>query len=100
MHNLLGPSDPKLTHSIPRRPSFLIGRFSKTFFFVSNYVLVHGIVNIRKESDVNVAYEKLLRDLALIANDLSEFMFGLCQSHLPKIHRRRGIGPHRRCEDR
>ena len=22
MHNFLGPSDPKLTHSIPRRPKF------------------------------------------------------------------------------
>jgi hypothetical protein len=35
-----------------------------TFFFVSDYVLVHGIADILKESDVNVAHEKPLRDLA------------------------------------
>ena len=55
-----------------------------TFFFVSDYVLVHGIADILKESDVNVAHEKLLRDLAPIANDLSEFMFGFAKAIFQK----------------
>ena len=55
-----------------------------TFFFVSDYVLVHGIADILKESDVNVAHEKLLRDLAPIANDLSEFTFGFAKAIFQK----------------
>jgi hypothetical protein len=47
-----------------------------TFFFVSDYVLVHGMANILKESDVNAAHQKLLGDLAPIANDLPELTFG------------------------
>jgi hypothetical protein len=51
-----------------------------TFFFVSDYVLVHGIANILNEADVNAAHHKLLGDLAPIANDLSEFTFGFAKA--------------------
>jgi hypothetical protein len=46
------------------------------FFFVSGFVLVHGMANALKENDVNEAHRKLLGELAPIANDLSEFTFG------------------------
>jgi hypothetical protein len=38
-----------------------------TFFFVSDYVFVHGITNALNETDVNVAHQKLFGDLAAIA---------------------------------
>ena len=60
-----------------------------TFFFVSDYVFVHAITDALKESDVNVAHQKLLGDLAFVANDLSEFTFGFAKGNLSKIHRRR-----------
>ena len=47
-----------------------------TFFFVSDYVVVHGMANVINESDINVAHQKLLSDLAPIAADISEFSFG------------------------
>jgi len=46
------------------------------FFFVSDFVLVHGMANALNESDVNEAHRKLLGELAPLANDLSEFTFG------------------------
>jgi hypothetical protein len=55
-----------------------------TFFFVSDYVLVHGIGDILNESDINVAHQKLLGDLAAIANDLSEFSFGFAAAIFKK----------------
>jgi hypothetical protein len=51
-----------------------------TFFFVSDYVFVHGIADALKETDVNVAHQKLLGDLAPTANDLSEFTFGFAKA--------------------
>jgi hypothetical protein len=53
-------------------------------FFVADYVFVHGIANALKETDVNVAHEKLLRDLAPTSNDLSEFTFGFAKSIFQK----------------
>jgi hypothetical protein len=55
-----------------------------TFFFVSDYVFIHGINDALKERDVNVAHEKLLRDLAPTANDLSEFTFGFAKAIFQK----------------
>jgi len=55
-----------------------------TFFFVSDYVLVHGISGTLKESDVIVAHQKLLRELAPIAHDLSEFTFGFSKAIFQK----------------
>jgi hypothetical protein len=55
-----------------------------TFFFVSDYVLVHAMTETFKETDVNVAHEKLLRDLAPIAHDLSEFSFGFAKAIFQK----------------
>jgi hypothetical protein len=46
------------------------------FFFVSDFVFVHGMANALEESDVNEAHRKLLGELAPLANDLSEFTFG------------------------
>jgi hypothetical protein len=47
-----------------------------TFFFVSDYVLVHGLAEALGEPDVNEAHRKLLGEMAPVANDLSEFTFG------------------------
>ncbi len=55
-----------------------------TFFFVSDYVVVHGIADALKETDVNVAHQKLLGDLAPTANDLSEFTFGFAKAIFQK----------------
>jgi hypothetical protein len=41
-----------------------------TFFFVSDFVLVHGMANAMGETDVNEAHRKLLGDIAPIASDL------------------------------
>jgi hypothetical protein len=55
-----------------------------TFFFVSDYVFVHAITDAVKETDVNVAHQKLLGDLAPTANDLSEFTFGFAKAIFQK----------------
>jgi hypothetical protein len=47
-----------------------------SFFFVSDFVLVHGIANALSEADVNEAHRQLLGEMAPVANDLSEFTFG------------------------
>jgi hypothetical protein len=47
-----------------------------TFFFVSDFVLVHGMANALAEADVNEAHRQLLGEMAPVANDLSEFTFG------------------------
>jgi hypothetical protein len=47
-----------------------------TFFFVSDFVLVHGMANAMAEADVNEAHRRLLGEMAPVANDLSEFTFG------------------------
>lgn len=47
-----------------------------TFFFVSDYVLVHGMAEVLGEPDVNKAHRKLLGEMAPVASDLSEFAFG------------------------
>jgi hypothetical protein len=47
-----------------------------TFFFVSDFVLVHGMANALAEADVNEAHKRLLGEMAPVANDLSEFTFG------------------------
>jgi hypothetical protein len=55
-----------------------------TFFFVSDYVFVHGITDVLKETDVNVAHRRLLGELAPIAHDLSEFTFGFAKAIFQK----------------
>lgn len=47
-----------------------------TFFFVSDYVLVHGMAEALGDPDVNQAHRKLLGEMAPVASDLSEFAFG------------------------
>jgi hypothetical protein len=51
-----------------------------TFFFASDFVLVHGMANAMGETDVNAAHRKLLGDMAPIANDLSTFAFGFAEA--------------------
>jgi hypothetical protein len=46
---------------------------------VSDFVVIHGVMEILGEGDVNVAYEKLLSQLAPIANDISEVTFGFAK---------------------
>jgi hypothetical protein len=55
-----------------------------TCFFVSDFVLVHGIANEMKEANLNDAHRKLLGDLAHTANDLSEFTFGFAKAIFQK----------------
>ncbi|NOJ39062.1 hypothetical protein [Bradyrhizobium australiense] len=47
-----------------------------TFFFVSDYVLVHGMSEALSEPNVNKAHRQLLAEMAPVASDLSEFAFG------------------------
>jgi hypothetical protein len=47
-----------------------------TFFFVSDFVFVHGMSDALSEPDVNEAHRKLLGEMAPVANDLSEFALG------------------------
>jgi hypothetical protein len=51
-----------------------------TFFFASDFVLVHGVTNAMGENDVNEAHRKLLGDIAPIAIDLSTFAFGFAEA--------------------
>ena len=47
-----------------------------TFFFVSDFVFVHGMSDALSEPDVNEAHRKILGEMAPVANDLSEFALG------------------------
>jgi hypothetical protein len=51
-----------------------------SFFFASDFVLIHGMANALREPDVNEAHRKLLGDIAPIANDLSTFAFGFAEA--------------------
>ncbi len=51
-----------------------------TCFFVSEFVLIHGMANAMGETDVNEAHRKLLGDIAPIANDISTFAFGFAEA--------------------
>ena len=55
-----------------------------TFFFASDFVLVHGMANAMSEANVNEAHRKLLGDIAPIANDLSTFAFGFAEAIFKK----------------
>jgi hypothetical protein len=50
-----------------------------TSFFVSDFVMVHGIKDILGESDVNKAHENLLMPLHAIAFDISEVTSGFAK---------------------
>ena len=49
------------------------------FFFVADFVVIHGVMDILKETDVNEAHKKLLNPLADIAADISEVTFGFAK---------------------
>ncbi|GKQ53576.1 hypothetical protein [Bradyrhizobium sp. Ce-3] len=51
-----------------------------TFFFVSDFVLVHGMAKALAEVDVNGALRQLLEEMAPVARDLSEFTFGFASA--------------------
>jgi hypothetical protein len=55
-----------------------------TFFFVSDYVMVHAVTQALNETDLNEAHRKLLGELAPIAADLSEFTFGFAKAIFQK----------------
>jgi hypothetical protein len=59
---------------------YLNNALLNTFFFASDFVLVHGMANAMGETDVNDAHRKLLGDIAPIANDLSTFAFGFAEA--------------------
>jgi hypothetical protein len=59
---------------------YLENALLNTFFFVSDFVLVHGIAKAMGEADLNEAHRKLLGDIAPIANDLSTFAFGFAEA--------------------
>jgi hypothetical protein len=59
---------------------YLENALLNTFFFASDFVLVHGMANAMGETDVNEAHRKLLGDIAPIANDLSTFAFGFAEA--------------------
>jgi hypothetical protein len=59
---------------------YLNNALLNSFFFASDFVLIHGMANALRESDVNEAHRKLLGDIAPIANDLSTFAFGFAEA--------------------
>ena len=59
---------------------YLDSTLLNTFFFASDFVIVHGMSNALGETDVNEAHRKLLGDIAPIANDLSTFAFGFAEA--------------------
>jgi hypothetical protein len=59
---------------------YLNNALLNTFFFASDFVLVHGMANAMGEPDVSEAHRKLLGDIAPIANDLSTFVFGFAEA--------------------
>jgi hypothetical protein len=59
---------------------YLNNALLNSFFFASDFVLVHGLANAMGEPDVNEAHRKLLKDIAPIANDLSSFAFGFAEA--------------------
>lgn len=62
--------------------------FSRTllnsFFFVSDYVFLHGIAGTVGEADFVAGYQKLLMSLGPTAYDLSEVAFGFTAAALKK----------------
>jgi hypothetical protein len=46
------------------------------FFFASDFVIAHGIMQAVGETNINKAHEELLGELAPISNELSELTFG------------------------
>jgi len=63
---------------------YLDNALLNTFFFASDFVLVHGMANAMSEANVNEAHRKLLGDIAPIANDLSTFAFGFAEAIFKK----------------
>jgi hypothetical protein len=59
---------------------YLDNALLNSFFFASDFVLVHGMANAMGETDVNEAHRKLLGDIAPIANDISTFAFGFAEA--------------------
>ena len=59
---------------------YLDSALLNSFFFASDFVIIHGMANALGETDVNEAHRKLLGDLAPIANDLSTFAFGFAEA--------------------
>lgn len=60
--------------------AYLNNALLNSFFFASDFVLVHGMANAMNEQNVNEAHRKLLGDIAPIANDLSTFAFGFAEA--------------------
>jgi hypothetical protein len=58
---------------------YLNNALLNSFFFASDFVLVHGVANAMGEPDVNEAHRKMLGDIAHVANDLSSFAFGFAE---------------------
>jgi len=58
-----------------------------TFFFVSDFVFVHGMANALGEDDINEGFRKMMGELAPVANDLSEFTFGFAAAIFKKAFR-------------
>ena len=63
---------------------YLESTLLNTFFFASDFVIVHGMAKALGETDINEAHRKLLGDLAPIANDLSTFAFGFAEAIFKK----------------
>jgi hypothetical protein len=63
---------------------YLESSLLNTFFFASDFVIVHGMAKALGETDMNEAHRKLLGDLAPIANDLSTFAFGFAEAIFKK----------------
>jgi hypothetical protein len=55
-------------------------RLTNCFFFVSDFVVAHGMTSAIGETDLLQAHRKLLNALGPISNELSEFTFGFASA--------------------
>jgi hypothetical protein len=52
---------------------YLTPKNLNTFYFVSDFIIVHGMMNAIGETDLIVAHQKIMKDLQPVADNLSEF---------------------------
>jgi hypothetical protein len=52
---------------------YLTTKTLNTFYFVSDFVIAHGMMNAIGETDIVVAHQEILERLAPVADSLSEF---------------------------
>ena len=63
---------------------FMTATLYNSFFYVSEFVMAHGITNALGETDVNVAHQKFLSELSPITDELTKFAYGFATAIFKK----------------